>query len=318
MNAPDFFDLKQGVGSSPASGLQIATPATLAIAGGQPDPNMQVLADRLAARGIPFTNLLTGPEARHDLRIDLQAGTMMLNGHPIRPSGCFIRHNVFLLKSEKLDTAQAAALNWYHAILGWLTSQPSVRLFNRHTYLQENNKIRNLLLARQVGLAIPDTLVTNDFAEFGGKDKELIQKPVAGGEYTSLIGDLARDGIPYPRFIQPRLNRPEMRIYRIGTKLLAFRLQSPDLDYRRTQDVQLAQVPVPAELGAKLTRLCDMLDLDFAAADFMMDHDGNMVFLEVNTQPMFAAFDRLSGGQVSDAIIDFLIGEQQPAGSITN
>jgi hypothetical protein len=33
---------------------------------------------------------------------------------------------------------------------------------------------------------------------------------------------------------------------------------------------------------------------------------GEFVFLEVNSQPMFAAFDRVSGGKLCDAIIDHL------------
>lgn len=290
----------------------------IAIAGGQVDPNMQVLVDRLNARQIPFINLLTSATTRCDLRIDLQEGTMVLDGEPVRPGGCFLRHNVFLHTSDDLRIAEAAALNWYQTMRGWMTSQPSVRMFNRHTYLRENNKIHNLLLARQVGLTIPDTIVTNNFAEFLGHEAELIQKPVAGGEYTGLIGDVAPSDAPYPRFVQPRLDRPEMRIYRVGPELLAFRLDSPELDYRRTQDVDLVQVAVPAELGAKLVQLCDLLQLDFAAADFMVDRDGNRVFLEVNTQPMFAAFDRVCGGQISDAIIDFLTCDQaasMPKGS---
>lgn len=68
----------------------------------------------------------------------------------------------------------------------------------------------------------------------------------------------------------------------------------------------LAEAEVPQPEGAALTRLCDRLGLDFAAADFMTDRDGRRVFLEVNSQPMFAAFDRVAGGALSDAIIDAL------------
>lgn len=139
----------------------------------------------------------------------------------------------------------------------------------------------------------------------------LIQKPVAGGEYTGLLSEMQQKSetvSSYPRFVQPRLNRPEMRIYRIGPKLIAFWLHSSELDYRRTQDVEIVPAPVPTAIGAKLTRLCDRLDLDFAAADFMTGGDGALQFLEVNSQPMFAAFDRAVGGEVCDAIIDYLSG----------
>ena len=72
------------------------------------------------------------------------------------------------------------------------------------------------------------------------------------------------------------------------------------------QPVTLTQVEVPQPEGAALTRLCNRLGLDFAAADFMTDADGSLVFLEVNSQPMFAAFDRVADGALCNAIIDHL------------
>ena len=53
--------------------------------------------------------------------------------------------------------------------------------------------------------------------------------------------------------------------------------------------------------------LCDRLGLDFAAADFMRGPRGKgLHFLEVNSQPMFTAFDQACGGKLCDAIIDHL------------
>jgi hypothetical protein len=279
------------------------------IAGGQFDPNMKALSDNLVRRGIPFYNLLVGPDSDLRLRIDIQTNSFELNGEQILPTGCFIRHDVFLYQTDNIPAARASALNWYQAVRGWLVSQPSVRLFNRYSYLRENNKIQNLLLAQETGLAIPRTIVANDLAGFGAQVAPLVQKPVAGGEYTALLSDLQRQSETarsYPRFVQPRLNRPEMRIYRIGPKLIAFWLHSSELDYRRTQDVEIQPASVPTAFGEKLVQLCDRLELDFAAADFMADDDGELRFLEVNSQPMFAAFDRTVEGQICNAIIDHL------------
>jgi hypothetical protein len=38
----------------------------------------------------------------------------------------------------------------------------------------------------------------------------------------------------------------------------------------------------------------------------MLDRDREYRFLEVNTQPMFAAFDKAADGRLCDAIIDHL------------
>lgn len=279
------------------------------IAGGQFDPNMKALSDQFIRRNIPFDNLLVGPDWNPRLQINFQENTFKLNGKEISPIGCFMRHDVFLYKTDNVPAAQASALNWYQAVRGWLVSQPSVRLFNRYSYLRENNKIQNLLLAQTVGLPIPETVVANDFSDFDTQADTLVQKPVAGGEYTGLLSDLQQNletALSYPRFVQPRLNRPEMRIYRIGPKLIAFWLHASELDYRRTQEVEILPTSVPTVIREKLVLLCDRLELDFAAADFMAADDGELQFLEVNSQPMFAAFDRVVGGQVSDAIIDHL------------
>ncbi|MDO5613993.1 MAG: hypothetical protein Q4G14_12240 [Paracoccus sp. (in: a-proteobacteria)] len=143
-----------------------------------------------------------------------------------------------------------------------------------------------------------------DFSGLSAYDT-LIQKPVAGGEYTALIADLPQ-GAHYPRFVQRRLNRPELRVYRIGDAVMGFWLNSPDLDYRRAQTAELTVAEVPCDLADGLVALCDRLELDFAAADFMADDAGELLFLEVNSQPMFAAFDRVAQGLLCDAIIDHL------------
>ena len=44
----------------------------------------------------------------------------------------------------------------------------------------------------------------------------------------------------------------------------------------------------------------------------MRNKDGAYCFLEVNTQPMFAAFDAVIGGRLCDAIIDHLVAPIRP------
>jgi hypothetical protein len=44
--------------------------------------------------------------------------------------------------------------------------------------------------------------------------------------------------------------------------------------------------------------------MDFGAADFKTDPDTRqLLFLELNSSPMFARFDQVSGGQLCAAII---------------
>jgi len=53
--------------------------------------------------------------------------------------------------------------------------------------------------------------------------------------------------------------------------------------------------------------LMTVLGLDFGAADFKTDPaDRALVFLELNTSPMFARFDYTAGGQLTAAILEEL------------
>jgi hypothetical protein len=107
--------------------------------------------------------------------------------------------------------------------------------------------------------------------------------------------------------VQERLKRPELRVYRIGDAFFSFLIRSPDLDYRERNRVQLEFATAPAGLETKLGALTDALGLDFAAADFMLSKRDDYCFLEINTQPMFSAFDAAAGGRLCDAIIDHLM-----------
>jgi glutathione synthase/RimK-type ligase-like ATP-grasp enzyme len=143
----------------------------------------------------------------------------------------------------------------------------------------------------------------------------MIAKPVAGGDYcyslaealakTDLRGGLAAS----PAIVQHRLVPPEIRIYVIGQSAFAFEVRSNSLDYRVNQDAELILLPqVPPELS-QLRQLMSQLGLDFGAADFKTDPDtGHLVFLELNTSPMFARFDHASQGQVCEAMLKELAG----------
>jgi hypothetical protein len=284
------------------------------VAGGQLDVNIGTLLRRILERRLDFRDLLVGPDLIPRVTFSLDSNAIVLNGQEIEPTSCFVRHDVFLHQKTQRETDFAAALNWFYAIRGWSLSRPGVKLFNRHSYLSENNKIENLRLAMQVGLVAPETIVTNEFKTAPADGECWIQKPIAGGEYTTLLSEFTAEGngtrTSFPRFVQRRLHRPELRVYRIGETLLGFHLRSDDLDYRKNQRVEIEPLPVPEELIRPLFRLCDTLGLDFGAADFMKDDSGIYRFLELNSQPMFAAFDRASEGKLCDAIIDYL---EQPA-----
>jgi glutathione synthase/RimK-type ligase-like ATP-grasp enzyme len=202
-------------------------------------------------------------------------------------------------------------------VAGWVQTHPEVRVLNRR-FRGHNNKPYVLLLARDAGLEIPITRVSNDLdgLERWAGERPLAAKPVEGGSHCREIDDMlavAREaGRAAPFITQNRLEQPELRLYRVGTRFIAFDMRSDVLDYRTTNTTQVVPKPlheVPPELCDGLGRLMDVLEMDFGAGDFKSDPDtGRMLFLELNSSPMFYGFDLVTGGAVSDAILDTLSG----------
>jgi glutathione synthase/RimK-type ligase-like ATP-grasp enzyme len=283
------------------------------VAGGQLDFNIGVLLRRILQRRVRFIDIVVGPQLVPELTIDLDRDELCLNGEPIRPTACFMRHDAFLSQRSKSPHVHAAAANWYYAVKGWELAHDDVKGFNKRASAVESNKLQNLYLAKHFGLAVPETIVTNAFARAGAVIAGAkIQKPAAGGEHTTSLARLRKELAAdeplarYPRFVQERLKRPEMRVYRIGDVFIAFLLHAKEVDYRELNRVRIEPAKASAEIETKLRALTDALGLDFAAADFMLNKQNDYCFLEVNTQPMFSAFDAVAGGRICDAIIDHL------------
>jgi D-alanine-D-alanine ligase-like ATP-grasp enzyme len=117
-----------------------------------------------------------------------------------------------------------------------------------------------------------------------------------------------------PAIVQQRLEPPELRVYVVGRRLFGFRVISTELDYRASNQTRVEPEPsLPAALGHALLALAERLGLDWAAADLKTDREsGELCFLEINSAPMFVAFDRAGDGALGDALLDWLTAAQLP------
>jgi glutathione synthase/RimK-type ligase-like ATP-grasp enzyme len=283
----------------------------LLLAGGCEDFNLTVLADAAQRSHIEIVDLRVPAEESPAFCWNPGEAAPSFAGKRIKATGAFMRQDVFAGMKDPRPEVQSRALAWYLTLMGWLLSEPGVRFFNRNSTQSANNKPAALTLAREIGLRIPATWITNDTGTLAGRPPEtMIAKPVLGGDYCySLTEALAmagfRNGLAaMPAIVQERLTAPEVRIYVIGESAFAFEVRSNSLDYRVNQDAELVFLPeVPPELS-RLRELMSRLGLDFGAADFKTHPDtGQLVFLELNTSPMFARFDQVAGGQLSTAIL---------------
>jgi len=264
--------------------------------------NLHSLLQELEQQRVPHVRLLAGTRTHPMLTWDLATDALIIDGEVVAPRAIFLRHDVFSTPSA------ARAYAWYTTVLSYAMSHPDVRLLNRH-HAAHLLKPQQLLLARQCGLDIPSTIITND-ATLLESMSDRIAKPVAGGEYTQPLSTALanaprrENALAAPAIVQETLVPPELRIYRAGETFVSFHVIANTLDYRTDNKARVELVKNDRTLVAGLRKLTDALHLDFAAADFKQcPTSRRMLFLEVNSGPMFAAFDAASQRAVSRAIV---------------
>mgnify|MGYP000610301273 CR=1 FL=1 len=277
----------------------------LFISGGSQDFNLTHMAKVCADQGRLSLTLYIDQPDTWQVKWDLDNANLYINGEEVKPSALFVRWDVFsLIKDSNVSSDHLN--NWFDFIKGWAFCNPDVKILNRLFEDYYANKPYTLKLAKESGLEIPETLFTNDISAVS-KDNKII-KPVAGGAHTQdLDADISTVS---PSIIQEKLINPELRLYRIGNDFFAFRISSAALDYRALDmgDVEIVQVTPPENLVQGLRKLTDILQLDYAAADFKTcAKTGRYKFLEVNSMPMFAGFDQFADNALTKSIVNYLM-----------
>lgn len=289
----------------------------LLIAGGEADPQLRRMIVRAEARGLPLTTLLHGEGGGLSLDWNLETGTLRRDGKPVEATGAFVRQDVFRFLSSKRQLDRDDARSWKVMLDGWLWSHPEIRLFNRAFAMKDAmNKPLALVWAREAGLPVPETVLHSSVAvaEAALARAPVVYKPVAGGDMcreldTEALGKVGAPHLPRPYIFQEKLVPPEIRVFRVGARFFAFRIDADALDYRTVGGAaKVTEVEPPDEILDGLRALTDRIGFTYTAADFKTrESTGELVFLEANSNPMFAAFDVASEGRLVDAMLDYLL-----------
>lgn len=284
----------------------------LLIAGGDTDPQLLRLLKRAALRGVTVQSLLTGQSGSPRLHWDIKQNRLLDHGEEVRADAAFIRQDVFAYLKSGDPQDSVVAREWFASVSGWLMANPEIHLFNRpFLACGAVNKPYVLRLALEAGFEVADTCISNDVAAMDSlcEQASWISKPVTGGSYCTPLQASGGQGngsglLAYPQIVQRRLESPELRIFRVGDEWFAFRVISEALDYRASDETRLERTDPPSDLVERMAWLSDQLGLGFAAADFKTDPSrGKLQFLEINTNPMFAGFDQVARGAISDAML---------------
>ena len=200
--------------------------------------------------------------------------------------------------------------------------------------LAAESKPRQLVEAAQVGLTVPDTLITNASGEVQRFDREqgpLVTKllePIAydmdGGRgdfmYTSRVTtrDLATmDSLRWvPQIFQPEVPKAkELRVVVVGEQVFAGAIDTRasargTVDWRRLRAKEgppwePAQLPPPVATATRA--LLDRFGLAFGVLDFIVTPAGEHVFLDLNPAGEWGWLERDLDLPISEAIARWLV-----------
>ena len=292
----------------------------LLIFGGRHDPSITALINAAEERNISLLKVLHDEDTEPEINWDYQSGSFIINGQICNVNSSFLRYDVFS-KPAKTPSQLDRGFGWYTTIMGACLVSNTIYTPNKFMDHRTGHKSFNLACAKGFGIPIPDTHITNSQTVFSHfcEDKNRVIKPVAGGSYcisadTAIESTEWHDGkAPMPAFVQECLSYPEYRIFRYGDHFMTFEIDSDHLDYRAFKENSMFRVPnekIGEDTLKKLKDMTDRLGVDFFACDFKTRQStGEVVFLEMNTGPMFVGYDICVDGELINGMLDWLTSQ---------
>lgn len=229
------------------------------------------------------------------------------------------------------DEANAALWSFYTTSDAFWMNPPVIG-----SALLEHNKLFQLQVAAELGIEVPDTIITNDpseLIEFCGRNGgEVAVKLIRGNQFKRAFdeqlmlaythrmteADLLerKDAIALaPVFAQEYVEKDyELRITFVAGQLFSCAIYSQTSDRSRTdwrrydlENVKHVEHDLPQEIHNSLIRFMAKLRLNYGAIDMIRTPNGSYVFLEVNQAGEWQWIEQLTGLPIAKAIADALI-----------
>lgn len=290
----------------------------------------------LRQRGLAFARLNTEDIAEGDVELAIGGGwNLNVEGERVeldkvtaayfrRPEAPRPRPGVAAAEHARycVDEWSAVMRSLWNLLEGrWLNSPFAI--------LRAEDKPRQLTVARDVGLPVPDTVVTNRLDAVRGVRGPLIAKPLRhalvedGGTgkviFTNRIKDLddldeVALGVA-PAIFQSHVEKvADVRATVVGDRVFAVSIDSQSsgetrTDWRRGSNPDLTHqvLRLPQKVEAGCVEVVRRLGLNFAAIDLVHGLDGLFWFLEANPNGQWAWIQKRTGLNIAGAIVDALV-----------
>ncbi|MFF4344150.1 hypothetical protein ACFY00_30000 [Kitasatospora sp. NPDC001540] len=236
-------------------------------------------------------------------------------GTPLSPSTSVFWRKPTRATSLSGEAAQAAD-EATMAVLGTLRAAGITRWLNEPCAVDlARPKVVQLRLAQELGLLVPDTLITThvieaqDFASAG----RTVTKQLTGryGEFTPAreLATGERLRLSGPTAFQRMVDKAaDLRVTVVGEEVFACRITSPDLDWRvdhaacRFEPTKLDHTTAQA-----LVRFLQRSGLAYGAFDLAETADGVPWFLECNAAGEYGFQEALTGAPITQAMAGWLL-----------
>ena len=192
-------------------------------------------------------------------------------------------------------------------------------------------KAWQLRVARECGLSIPRTLITNDPAQarafVAAEEQQLIYKAFQGSEEVwretrilradehALLDAVRHAPVIFQQFV-PAV--ADLRLTIVGERIFAAAIDSSatryPVDFRMDMAAaRITEAHLPEHVSAALLRLMARLGLFYGAIDMRLTPDGEHVFLEINPAGQWLFVELATGLPISDALAAHLISLASPS-----
>lgn len=303
----------------------------IVVAGSRVEPPVARLVEEAEEIGAEVVLLAEEDAADWDLDVEADADGLRaratVQGQTVdltRASGLYLRltsPRVAGPPADPLRSARHAAA--VDLICQWADVAPH-RVANRPGPMASNgSKPYQAALVRACGLAVPDTLVTNDpesvlrFREHHGR---VVYKSTSG--VRSIVHELTRERLAgldrvrhLPTQFQQLLEGTNVRVHVIGRDVHPVEIDAETVDYRYAEGAEPAAMrptTLPEPVRAACLRLSEALGLPLAGIDLFRDTDGGWWCFEVNPSPAYSCFEEPTGLPMARSLARWLAGAAQP------
>ena len=183
-------------------------------------------------------------------------------------------------------------------------------------YQFHQKKPLQLNLAKQLGVTIPATLVSNDarqITQFAKAYNKVIFKPVYGGSHARFVTkkhleperlNLALKFSPVT--LQEYIPGTNIRSYVVGDSVYSAEIRTDAVDLRDDYSAKIVPVNLSAEIEQQCKKIASAFSLEWTAIDWRRNSSGEYVFLEANPSPMFIYFEEQTGFSITQKLVQLL------------